>query len=328
MLDFIKAEKQLSVEQLLEKLKYGKAQKRTIEITAYRLRQKGLIDSIITLVEGEVSKEVRELTQSSEALKAWTRRLNSQETINKFLYLYLRYFGWIKQKGCYQTPDEMIEHQQNAESNKERFKDITLIEDYLLESKLPAPQQKSTYTAIRSFYKHNKAALPAYPIQFKTKNNKPKVTEEPITLPEIKELLKNANPREQGIFLCCLHAGLDRSTFCKVFNLNAWPQIVKQMGTENADDWDLSKAPVKIELLRPKTQQEYYSFLSVDALKAIQAWLKVRETLTGKKMSAGEPLFLTARREPMQVDNVSGLFNRLAISAGLEAKKYGKAVRG
>ena len=33
---------------------------------------------------------------------------------------------------------------------------------------------------------------------------------------------------------------------------------------------------------------------------------------------------MTSQRQTMKDDNVSGLFNRLALGAGLEAKKFGK----
>ncbi|MGO8806693.1 MAG: tyrosine-type recombinase/integrase, partial [Candidatus Bathyarchaeia archaeon] len=185
-------------------------------------------------------------------------------------------------------------------------------------------QEKSVYTSIRSFYKHNKAALPPYPIKFKDKTQKVTVSQAPISLDEIRLLLTNAKPREKGIFLCCLQAGLDRSTFCDCFNFQAWPQLVKQLGSENPENWNLKESPVRIDLTRTKTSNNYYTFVSTDALKALQQYLKIRETLTGQPMKAGQPLFLTPQREGMKDDNISRLFNRLAITAGLEVKKYGK----
>jgi len=325
-LDLLKEASVLTVEELGAKMnyKYGKATEKAVEITAYRLKSKGLIEPIISLVEGQVSKEMRLLSESSKAVKDWMRRLNSKETQEKFLFLFLRYFDWIRKNNHFPTPDAMLDHKQLAQNDKERYLHINLIEDYLAQAKLPASQEKSVYTAIRSFYKHNKAALPQFNIKFKDKTAKASVPQQPITLEEVKILLTNANPREKGIFLSMLQCGMDRSTFCDSFNLQAWHQLVKQLGSENPENWDVSKAPIRINLTRPKTQTIYYSFLSNDALKALQAWLKVRETLTGQPMKDGEPLFLTSQRQTMKDDNVSGLFNRLAIVSGLESKKFGK----
>jgi integrase len=325
-LDFLKESGVLTVEELGEKMnyKFGKATEKAVEITAYRLKSKGLIEPVITLVEGQVSKEMRLLSESSKAVKDWMRRLNSQETKDKFLFLFLRYFEWIKNNNHFATPDAMLEHKQLASNDKERYLHINLIEDYLAEAKLPASQGKSVYTAIRSFYKHNKAALPPFPIKFKDKTLKVSVSQAPISLDEIRILLTNAKPREKGIFLCCLQAGMDRSTFCDCFNYQAWPQLVKQLGSENSEHWNLNQVPVRIDLTRTKTSNNYYTFLSTDAIKALQSWLKIRETMTGQPMKATEPLFLTPQRIGMKDDNISRLFNRLAITAGLETKKFGK----
>jgi integrase len=85
---------------------------------------------------------------------------------------------------------------------------------------LNAGKEKSTYTAIRSFYKHCKAKLPSYPINFKDKTAlKPIVSQQPITLDEMRQLLTNAKPREQAMFLIQQQTGMDRSTFAECFNL-------------------------------------------------------------------------------------------------------------
>ena len=75
-LDFLKACDVLTVEQLGEKMnyKFGKATDKAVEITAYRLKSKGLIEPVISLVEGQVSKEMRLLSESSKAVKDWMRR--------------------------------------------------------------------------------------------------------------------------------------------------------------------------------------------------------------------------------------------------------------
>jgi hypothetical protein len=220
----------------------------------------------------------------------------------------------------------MLLHKQKAQTDTDRYYHISLVEDYFSESCLNAGQKKSAYTAIRSFYKHCKAELPRYPLNFKDKTAmKPVVSQQPITLEEMRQLLANAKPREQAMFLIQLQSGMDRSTFAEYFNLYSWPQLVKQLGNEDPALWDLSKAPIQLDLIRVKTQVPYYSYLSTDALKVLQAWLNVRKTLTNKPMQNGEPIFISLQRTPVKKEQLSYLFNQLAISAGLESRKYGKA---
>jgi len=304
---------------------HGRAAKKAVEVVAYRLKNKGLIESVIEMVEGPVRREMRELAESSDAVKSWMKRLRSEETKDKFLFLFLRYFQWIKDKGFFESPDAMLDHKQLAVNDKDRYYHISLIEDYLAEADLPSTQEKSVYTALRSFYKHNKAALPSYPLKFKDKTLRVSVPQQPITLDELREMLSNAKPREKAMFLCMLQAGMDRSTLTECFNFEAWKQLVKQLGSEDPEAWDVSKAPVRVDLVRPKTKSAYYSFLSVDALKALQAWLNVRQTMMDAPMKTGDPLFINPQRKPIRKDNVSGIFKRLAISSGLEIRKYGKS---
>jgi hypothetical protein len=61
----------------------------------------------------------------------------------------------------------MLAHKQTAQNDKDCYLHITLAEDYFAEANLSSFQEKSAYTAIRSFYKHNKAALPSYSLDFK-----------------------------------------------------------------------------------------------------------------------------------------------------------------
>ncbi len=91
------------------------------------------------------------------------------------------------------------------------------------------------------------------------------------------------------------------------------------------ENWDTTRAPIRINLIRIKTQVPYYSFISTDALKSLQSWLKVRQTLTNKAIQIGEPIFITRQRTPIRKEQLSTMFNNLAIRAGLEVKKYGKA---
>jgi hypothetical protein len=300
------------------------ASRRATLVVLYRLKRKGLVDSVTEEVEGRVAKEMRVFREESSAVKAWMRRLRSKETQEKWLYLFTRYFKWVREQGHFTTPDEMLDNKQSARTDKEHYLHVNLVEDYLAESDLTAPQKKATYSAVRSFYKHSKAALPIYTLEFRETRAKI-TTQQPITLEEFRFMMDQAKPREKAMFLCALQCALDRSTLCDVFNFEAWSQICKQLGSEDHALWDVSRAPIKISLMRPKTRTVYYNFLSVDALQALQQWLTYRETLTGEKMREGEPLFITIRHTPIGRDRVSNEFTQLAITAGLETKKYGKA---
>jgi len=286
--------------------KNGRANRKAAEVVIYKLKSVGCLTSVLEHLETTPSQERRLFVESSSAMTAWMRRLRSEETKEKFLYLFRNYFAWMKAKGFFDSPDAMLLHKQKVQTDSDRYYHISLVEDYFAESKLNAGQKKSTYTAMRSFYKHCKAELPSYPINFKDKSAlKPIVSQQPITLDEMRQLLTNAKPREQAMFLIQLQTGMDRSTFAECFNLYSWNQIVKQLGNEDPALWDLSKAPIQIDLVRVKTQVPYCSYLSTDALKALHAWLNIRKTLTNKPMQNGEPIFISLQRNPVKKEQLS-----------------------
>ncbi len=317
-----------TLDELITAMNYknGIADKKAAQVAIYKLKSRGCLTSVCEKVEFQATKQRRLFVQQSQALSDWMNRLNSDETKEKFLPLFQKYFEWVKNKGYYGTPDEMIKARQEQENTlKEAFKHIQLIIDYLKLSNLSEGDIRSTYIAIRSFYKHNQAELPKWEIKIRKDSNlKIKTPQEPITLEEMRQLLINAPIREQAIFLISLQCGLDRSTFAKAFNLFAWEQISKQLGAD-CENWDITRAPIRINLIRIKTQEHYYSFISTDALKSLQSWLKVRQTLTNRPIQVGEPIFITRQRTPVRKEQLSTMFNNLAIRAGLEVKKYGKA---
>jgi uncharacterized coiled-coil protein SlyX len=77
--------------------------------------------------------------------------------------------------------------------------------------------------------------------------------------------------------------------------------------------------------VRVKTGKQYYTFISSDAVKALQSWMNIRQTLTGQAMSAGAPIFITNQKTAVAKAMLSSLFNRLAFASGLEVRKYGRA---
>jgi hypothetical protein len=228
--------------------KNGLADKKAAQVVLYRLKAKGLIRTVNDLYECPATKMRNSRIEQSPAIQQWLKRLRSKETKEKFLYLFLKFVDWVKQKGYFDSADAMLVHKQDARTDKDRYQHINMAEDYLLECPLKAGQKKSTYTAIRSFYKHNKAELPSYPIQFTDQTITPVTIQQPITLDEVRQLLANAEPREKAIFLCLLQSGMDRSTLAEYFNLHCWQQIAQQLGSEDPANWDLSKCPIRIDL--------------------------------------------------------------------------------
>ncbi|MHA7647351.1 hypothetical protein [Nitrosopumilus sp. S4] len=126
--------------------------------------------------------------------------------------------------------------------------------------------------------------------------------------------------KEKAVILCKFHRGLDNSTFCDRFNFQAWDQLVEYFGTENYDNWDISKCPVPIRLTRIKTNYTHVGYLDVDAIQALQKWFKVRFSKTGENMKSNQPIFIGRFNQPIRVQWLTSLIPRLAENAGIQKK--------
>jgi hypothetical protein len=73
--------------------------------------------------------------------------------------------------------------------------------------------------------------------------------------------------------LWIVQSGMDDSTFSELFNYVAYPQFVRHFGTEDHAAWSLEKCPVRVDLVRPKTGQRYYTASLTISKKAVPARL-------------------------------------------------------
>ena len=125
---------------------------------------------------------------------------------------------------------------------------------------------------------------------------------------------------DKAVVLCKFHRGLDNSTFCDRFNFQAWDQLVEYFGTENYDNWDISLCPVPIRLTRIKTNYTHVGYLDVDAIQALQKYLKVRYAKTGRNMKSLDPIFIGRKNQPIRVQWITRLIPKLAENAGIQKK--------
>src|SRR5207244_300528 len=72
--------------------------------------------------------------------------------------------------------------------------------------------------------------------------------------------------------------GLQRTNLALVLSVNfaGFPQRVRHFASPDPARWDEAKVPVKIDLIRPKTDYRYYTFLHRDAIAGLKAHLSSR----------------------------------------------------
>ncbi len=108
---------------------------------------------------------------------------------------------------------------------------------------------------------------------------------------QVRILLQHTtSPRDRSIILTLFQGGMDVSTLCSM----NYSHVRK--GLEG------NKHPLKLELIREKSDTEYYTFLGRDAITAIKAYLRDMD-MKGITFTDNMPLFLKAiyTRPPQRI---------------------------
>ncbi len=142
-----------------------------------------------------------------------------------------------------------------------------------------------------------------------------------LDITQVRTLVDHARtPRDRAIILTLFQGGMDASTLC---SLN-YGDIAK--GLESG------KHPIRVPsqlnefLIRPKTGVAYYTFLGMDAIEAIKAYLNDAR-MRGIEFSHQRPLFVqeTSMGEPIRTSNVQKVLRETALRSGLvDEKNNGK----
>jgi integrase len=168
--------------------------------------------------------------------------------------------------------------------------------------------------AIRSFYgtfgitirMKGRQSLP----RPKIKNKRMKVGAD-----QVRALINHARtPRDRAIILTLFQGGMDVSTLCSL----KYGDIAEALAK--------NEHPLRLDLYRPKTGVEYYTFLGKDTVKAIQAYLHDRKN-RGVKFSHNTPLFLKERgKDGLTTNLVQNMMKTVAHNAKfIDGKNNGKA---
>jgi integrase len=171
------------------------------------------------------------------------------------------------------------------------------------------------YTAaVRSFYS-------TYDLTVKLKGRrripKARVTNKRMIVgsEQVRVLVEHArSPRDRALVLVNFQGGLDASTLCSI----KYGDIAEGLAK--------NEHPLKLELQRPKTGTDFYTFLGHDAIEALKAYIADMKQ-RGVTFTHSTPLFLQGKsKEAMLTDNVQDMMKEVAIRAGfIDRKNNGHA---
>lgn len=271
----------------------------------------------------KVYADVEELKQK-ESIRQWLSKLAPGDSQLGSLYSFARYLRWRKQKGLESDPDKIVEECLDG-TNRTLIKHLNEALEYVNQYPGKRKTVHKQYERIRSFYSHNHIQLPNERLSIKAGSNslETKVTAKDF-LSFVTQVLSKAelDLRSRAIILTMLQSGMDASTLALSFNFYGYPQLVRALGEDPAK-WDLSKCPIRIDVIRPKREFRYYTFIDIDAVNAIKDYITLKrgipKILPAKpgEMPQSEPLFLNQYDEPISPETISRIFTEAGKRAGI-----------
>ena len=159
-------------------------------------------------------------------------------------------------------------------------------------------------TSVRSFYS-------TYDIVLRLKGRhrlpRPKKSNKRLRVgaEQVKVLVDHArSPKDRATILTMFQSGMDVSTLC---SLNYNKELEESLARNDH--------PLRLDLYRPKTGVEYYTFLGRDSVEAIKAYLRDAEK-RGINFTYNMPLFVKRKAERLKPHNIQNMLREVAVSSG------------
>jgi len=272
------------------------------------------------------------------------KHIEKRGTRGQYSYKLLRFHNWLKGRTfkikrlvkisedsfqikvedvTFTGVDHMLQLVEEENSNSKIF--VKIIKEFLLD---PTHKENGTSAcilhsaAIKSFFSLHDTDL-TFKFNAKAQYEKNDTDDEDVplfSLSDFFDVLTIGKPSltEKAVFLCKFQRGLDGITFADRFNFSIFGKLVKIFGSVDHNNWDISKCPVLIELVRIKRGYLHSGLLDVDAITLIQKYLDYRKGKTGKPMEIGMPLFLNAYGNHITASWIEAHFAKLEDNAGLK----------
>jgi len=278
-----------------------------------------------------VYSDIGEL-RNSPTVQKWLEGLRAGPHRTTALYNFARFIRWRKARGLESDPKNLVEDCL-AGTNRTLINHLNALVEYcqggtFRESSLET--RKKNFKDVVSFYRAHFITLPKARING---DSRLRVRTE-ITASKFLDFTKTVllkarlTPKARAVILTMLQSGMDASTLAEVFNIFGYPQLVNHFGTDDFRNWDLRRCPVRIDLIRPKSQYRYYTFLDVDAIEALKDWLERRKTGTCSTMKVhrpkgpsdlptSEPIFTKRDGRTITASNVGEIFRDSGKKAGV-----------
>ena len=223
-----------------------------------------------------------------------------------------RWMRWLHRQPGWEhvTGRDLIVRQLEAE---DAYVLVDLLQAYVGSLVLRKSSKEKAYSVIRSYFRHNRCALPEDP-SFRIKGDRPPV-EAKLTVQDVVEAAHTATIRYRSIILFKWQSLLDNARIIYA-NQHCSDQIVKQMQS--------GVHPVRIDLPGRKeyendTAGRFCTFIGKDALDALTNYFEQERGWP----KPGEPLWMEHNGTPLEKATLESTWLRIFRHLGKISKRKG-----
>jgi integrase len=278
--------------------------------------------------------------RGSRAVQKWLEGMRAGPHRKTALYNLARYLRWRRARALEADPDRLIEECLNG-NNQTLIRHLDALVEYCQGGTFQGSSletRRKNFKDVVSFYRAHFITLPKARINGEGERAvvRTEVTASSF-LAFVKTVLLKArlSPLPRAVILTMLQSGMDASTLAQVFNVYGYPQLVSHFGTEDFEKWDVRRCPVRVDLVRPKSQYRYYTFLDADAVDALKDWLRKRQLMTSgpirihgpkgpSELPVSDPIFIKREGGSITPAGVGVIFRQAGKRAGVNIPPAGK----
>ena len=223
-----------------------------------------------------------------------------------------RWMQWLHKQSTWEnaTPrDVLVRHLDSDDS----YIVLDLLQQYVNQLVLRKSSKRKAYSVVRSFFVHNRCALPPDP-SFRVRGDKTPVRPK-LSITDIREIILSAELRYRSMILCKWQGFLDNERLIQVSD-KCSEQIVSQIKAD--------KNPIKIDLPGRKgnkndSEGAFFTFNGHDAITTLRSYF---EDELGWPIS-GEPVWLNENHDRITKSGFEATWMRLLRRTGKISRTKG-----
>jgi len=285
------------------------------------------------MVFGEGSLDVKTMLKREKSVVFWKGRV-ATGTYKTYMSAFRQFMEWLAENGgalASLSPDGLIEYQKETD-NGSRYDILDLTQTWAQELKTPdgvdcrVSYKKSCYSAVRSFFAHNRGPLPRDPYTLRSETPGFEGT---LTIENIRDVALASKPLYRAIFLSMFQGGMDIQSFLH-WNRNGWEDLRRDLQDEYVD-------AVKIRIpFRKLNRNPFHTCIGSDAVKAIRDYLPTRPSIEearakherdGKQEPFQYAIFYTQFKTPIQKVTLQHYWIDRLTKLGLVKRQNGRGHR-